>query len=123
MRQPRRDDKRSQVSLPGLTGRSSKSRLLDSITAASGILDRPLSRTMTTEGVAYSNFKQPRLYFVIAGHRVSPSASPMTGSRSNPWSNKKEWIASSLCHDVALTDMSPRSRRACARVVVLIPTR
>jgi hypothetical protein len=82
MRQPRCDDKLSQVSSPGLTGRSSKSRLLDSITAASGILDRPLSRTMTTEGVAYSNFKQPRLYFeiVIASHRVSPWASPMTGS-------------------------------------------
>jgi hypothetical protein len=35
-----------------------------------------------TAVVADSNFKQPRLYFefVIASHRVSPSASPMTGS-------------------------------------------
>jgi hypothetical protein len=40
--------------MPRACGASSTLRLLDSITDASGILDRPLSRTMTAESVAHS---------------------------------------------------------------------
>jgi hypothetical protein len=36
------------VPSPGLTGRPSTPRLLDSIAGISGILDHPLSRVMTT---------------------------------------------------------------------------
>src|SRR5216683_6850585 len=42
---------RSRLSSPRMRG-SSTPRPLDSITAVSGILDRPLSRAMTVEGVA-----------------------------------------------------------------------
>ena len=40
-----------ELSSSGLTGRSSRPRLLDFITNVSGILDHPLSRVMTTANV------------------------------------------------------------------------
>jgi hypothetical protein len=49
-----------KLSSPGLTGQSSTPRLLCSITAASGILDHPLSRVMTVVGVAKSIFNGGR---------------------------------------------------------------
>src|SRR5690242_14444782 len=50
-RQTARSVKALTASSPGLTGRSSKPRPIRSRTALSGILDAPLSRSMTAESV------------------------------------------------------------------------
>src|SRR6266404_3163495 len=56
------------LSSPGLTGRSSTPRPLDSIISASGILGRPPSRAMTAENAARSS----SCYVFAIPRRVSP---------------------------------------------------
>jgi hypothetical protein len=112
------------LSSTGPTGRSSTPRRLDSITAASGILDRRLEpvvglaegetrwRVMATEGVAYSNFKQP-IRIIIA-----------SASEAIHRATKKEWIASLALAMTAL-HTSAFSRRLVrpSRAAVIRPER
>jgi hypothetical protein len=51
------------LSSSGLTGRSSRPRLLDSTATVSGILDHPLSRVMTTGSVARAQFPKQQFLF------------------------------------------------------------
>jgi hypothetical protein len=68
-----------QLSSPGLTGRSSTPWLLDSITAASGILDHPPSRVMTTVG----GETRWRVMTIVGKPQLSSPG--LTGRSSTPW--------------------------------------
>src|SRR6266850_891818 len=58
------------LSSPGLTGRSSTPRLLDSITCVSGILGHPPSRVTTTEhDLAFPRRDAPELYCYFGPHK------------------------------------------------------
>ena len=58
-------------SSPGLTGRSSTPRLLDSITGVSGILGHPPARVTTTEyDLAFSRRIAPELCICFSPHKI-----------------------------------------------------